>query len=60
MSCVPAGALQHQHAAHRLRAALAEADVVLAAAALVGVAFEPKLRVRVLREVLAVRLRAAR
>ena len=48
--------MQHQHAAHGLRASLAEADVVLAAAALVGVAFEPKLRVRVLREELAVRL----
>src|SRR5512134_160629 len=50
-------ALQHQHTAHGLRAALAETDVVLAAAALVGMPFEPKLHVRVLRELLAVSLK---
>src|SRR6187549_647371 len=51
-----AGALQLQHAAHCLRATLAEADVVLAAAALVGMAFEPDLHVRVRSEVAAVGL----
>src|SRR5262245_35190519 len=47
-----ARALELQHLAHRLRAPLAERDVVLARSALIGVAFEPHPHVRILRELL--------
>src|SRR3954464_8817979 len=50
------GAEQDQRALHRVGATLAEAEVVLAAAALVGVALEQHLRARVLAQVLGVRL----
>src|SRR5690606_4593641 len=48
-------ALQHQHPAHRLRTPLAEADIVLPRAALVGVTLEAHLDVRIRRKVLTVR-----
>src|SRR5690606_19097206 len=47
-------ALQRERPADGLRSPLAEADIVFAAAALVGVSLEPHGRVRILREIAAV------
>src|SRR5437868_6130072 len=49
------GALQQHCAAHRLRASLAQADVVFTRAALVRVSLEPNASVRVAGEVLRMR-----
>src|SRR6185295_11553624 len=56
LDLVLARAEQDQHFLHAVGAALAEADVVLAAAALVGVALDHHARARVLAQVLGVRL----